>query len=327
MDHVEELVNLEAIRDAAERLSGVARHTPLLPLEEGPPGYGGSIRVKCESLQRGGSFKLRGAYNFICRLPESRRSRGVVTYSSGNHGRAVALAAGILGLPAVVVVPVDAPRVKVEGIRRLGAEVVAEGTTSVQRQRRALAIAEARGLEVVPPFDDPRIIAGQGTVGLEIAEDWPDVERVLVPLGGGGLVSGVAVALSALRPKVRVYGVEPQGAASMRRSLDAGRPVELESIDTVADGLKPVRPGDLTFEHVRSLVTDVVTVSDAAIVEAMLWCAYECKLVVEPSGAAALAALTHAAIAGTRERTAVVLSGGNLDPAALASYPRPGASE
>jgi threonine dehydratase len=319
-------VSLESIRDAAERLAGVARRTPLLPVEEGPGGYAGAIRLKCESLQRGGSFKLRGAYNFISRLPDARRSRGVVTYSSGNHGRAVALAARILALPAVVVVPVDAPRVKVEGIRRLGAEVVAEGTTSVQRQRRALAIAEARGLEVVPPFDDPRIIAGQGTVGLEIAEDWPDVERVVVPIGGGGLISGVAAALTALRPSVRVYGVQAEGAASMRKSLDAGRPVELESVDTIADGLKPVRPGDLTFQHVRSLVVDVVTVSDAAIVESMLWCAYECKLLVEPSGAAALAALSHPAIAGTREGTAVVLSGGNLDPAVLADGAGPGAT-
>jgi threonine dehydratase len=224
-------------------------------------------------------------------------------------------------LPALVVVPVDIPTVKVEGIRGAGAEIVKEGTTSLERQRRALALAKERGMTVVPPFDHPHIIAGQGTVGLEIAEEWPEVERVLVPVGGGGLASGVAVAIRSLAPSAAVYGVEPEGAASMRRSLDAGEPVTLDSVETVADGLKPVRPGDLTFAHLRALVTEVVTVSDQEIVEAMLRCAAEFKLVVEPSGAAALAALGRPEVGGADILTAVVLSGGNVDPRTLARSP------
>lgn len=300
----------------------MVRRTPLL--EAGGPiaGARGRLRLKCESLQRGGAFKIRGAFNFVSRLPEERRRQGVITYSSGNHGRAVALTARELGIPATVVVPVDAPRIKLEAIRRLGAEIVKEGTTSLERRRRALAIAEERGLQVVPPFDHPDIIAGQGTVGLEIVEAWPDVERVVVPIGGGGLISGVAAAVRGLCPGVRVVGVEPEGAASMRRSLDAGEPVTLERVDTVADGLKPVRPGDLTYRHVRTLVDDLVTVTDEAIVRATVWCAREARLVVEPSGAASLAALGCPGVRESEAATAVVISGGNIDPSRLGDWAR-----
>ncbi|HSR42448.1 MAG TPA: threonine/serine dehydratase, partial [Longimicrobiales bacterium] len=260
-----DLVSLEDVREAADRLEGVAIPTPTLPSAELSDALDGEVRVKCESLQRAGAFKIRGAYNFVSRLPREALDRGVTTYSSGNHAQAVALAAGIMGARSVVVMPTTAPEVKRRGARRLGAEVVLEGTTSLERRARAEEIAEAEGLTIVPPFDDPRIIAGQGTVGLEIHEAWPDVQAVLVPVGGGGLLSGIAAALRRLRPGVVILGVEPRGAASMRLALDQGRPVPLDTIETIADGLAPVRAGELTFEHVRDLVDDVVTVDDDAI--------------------------------------------------------------
>ncbi len=312
------IVTIDEVRAAAARIRGVARRTPLLAgAPEGLKGAGSAdgLRLKCENLQRGGAFKLRGAYNFIAQLDEAERARGVLTYSSGNHGRAVAYAARQLGLPALVVVPVDAPRVKVEGIRRLGAEIVEEGTTSVERKRRAEAIAAERGMAIVPPFDHPHIIAGQGTVGLEIVEDWPTVRRVVVPVGGGGLLAGVAASVRALAPEAVVIGVEPSGADSMRRSLQAGRPVELTSVASVADGLKPVRPGDLTFSHAQALVSEVVAVDDAEILRALAWCAENFRLLVEPSGAAAVAALLVGRLAEAWVPTAFVISGGNVDPA------------
>ncbi len=325
----DQLVDLEEIRAAAERIDGVVRRTPLL-VERALAGISDmSLRLKCENLQRGGAFKLRGAYNYVATLPAAERSRGVVTYSSGNHGRAVALAARLLGVPAVVVVPVDAPRVKVDAIGALGAEVVEEGTTSLQRKRRAEAIAQERELAVVPPFDHPQIIAGQGTVGLEIVEDWPDVERVLVPVGGGGLLAGVAAAVRRLRPEAEVLGVEPRGSACMRRSLDAGEPVELDSVSSVADGLRPVRPGELTYRHAQALVSDVILVDDDEILAGLAWCAEEFRLVVEPSGAAAVGAVLAGKLPEPDRATVVILSGGNVDPGSwgrwVSEYGRRGA--
>jgi threonine dehydratase len=276
------------------------------------------VRLKCESLQRAGSFKARGANNFVMQLPGDQVERGVITYSSGNHAQAVALAARTRGVPSLVVMPTTAPEVKVRGARRLGAEVVFEGTTSVQRKRRAEKIAEDRGLCMVPPFDHPWIIAGQGTVGLEIVEEWQDVDVVVTPIGGGGLCSGTAAAVRRLRPDARIVGVEPEGAASMRAALDAGHVVELDTIDTIADGLAPVRAGELTFEHVRELVDDVVTVDDDAIREATGILLHEHKLVVEYSGAATVAALLGRRVGGLEgAKVAAVLSGGNLDPGLL----------
>jgi threonine dehydratase len=315
---IEQLVSLDEVRAAAQRIGAVVRRTPLVVERSGLPAAAGQLRLKCENLQRGGAFKLRGAYNFIALLPESERARGVITYSSGNHGRAMALAASELTVPAVVVVPVDAPEVKVEAIRRLGAEVFSEGTTSLERQRRAEEIAAARGMVIVPPFEHRHIIAGQGTAGLEIVEDWPDVQRVLVPVGGGGLLAGVAVAVRALAPQAEILGVEPSGAAAMHRSLEAGQPVQLETVASVADGLKPVRPGDLTFAHARQLVDDVVVVEDEEILKALAWIAEEFRLVVEPSGAAAVAAYMSGRL--PERPTAAVLSGGNVDPTRWAAW-------
>jgi len=311
--NVSGLVTLPEVDAAAKRIKGVALHTPLLPFPELSEELGGEIRLKCESLQRGGSFKIRGALNFLSQLPADEMKRGVITYSSGNHAQALALAAQLKRVRAVVVMPTTAPRVKVEGAERLGAEVVFEGTTSLHRKDRAEAIAETEDLTVVPPFDHPFIIAGQGTVGLEIAHDWPEVEVVLVPVGGGGLASGTAVALKSVLPGVQIVGVEPDGAASMRAALDAGEPVTLDRIDTIADGIASVRTGDLTFLHAQALFDDVVLVNDKAIRRATSLLLSRRKLAVEYSGAAALGALLSGAVDARGRNVAVVLSGGNLD--------------
>jgi threonine dehydratase len=305
-------VSLQAIEEAADRIGGVARKTPLVPLVlEGH----GRVLAKCENLQPGGAFKIRGAHNFIAQLSDAERYRGVITYSSGNHGQAVALSAGVVGVKTVVVMPTNAPGIKVDGARALGAEVLFAGVTSASRKARAESVAAERGLRMVPPFDDPWIISGQGTVGLEILRECPEVSRVLVPVGGGGLLAGIATAIKLQRPDVEVIGVEPVGASKMRDSLAAGRPVTLDHVASIADGLIPVRPGDLTFEHVRRFADDVVTVDDDAIKTAVLELFRRGKLVVEPSGAASVAALisgTVEPVVGNDTTTVVVLSGGNI---------------
>ena len=323
------LVTIDAIRAAAERIRQAAVRTPLLSSWLDRPG-GTRLWLKCESLQHGGAFKLRGAYNFIAMLDASDRAAGVVTYSSGNHAQAVAWCAREFGARATVVMPVDAPPIKRDAVIAMGGRVEQVGTTTTERKARAEEIVAEEGGAMVPPFDNPTIIAGQGTVGLEIVEQlaaaWERDEPagppglVIVPIGGGGLVSGVAAALRALSPETRIVGVEPEGAPKMRRSLDAGEPVTLPSIDTIADGLKPVRPGDLTFAHVRDLVDDVVTLTDASIRAAVLWC-YGRRLVVEPSGAASVAALLSGRVRPAASgETVAVLSGGNLDPALLGRW-------
>ena len=309
------LVDHERIEAAAERLRGVIVETPLLAAPWLDELLGGEVRLKCENLQRAGAFKIRGAYNAIASLDEAGRARGVIAYSSGNHAQGVALAARLFGVRAVVVMPTTAPRVKMDGARRLGAEVVLEGTTSVERQHRAESIAAQQGLTIIPAFEDPDIIAGQGTVGMEIVAAWPEVETVLVPIGGGGLISGIAAWIRHAHPHCRVIGVEPERADAMKRSVAAGHPVTIEARGTIADGLMPVRPGDLTFAHVRALVHDIVTVSDDAIADATMRLLRQGKLVVEFSGAATVAAMLAGAFDARGGRTAAVLSGGNLDAA------------
>lgn len=314
----EGLVGLTEIEAAARRLAGVAVKTPLLFSDAVSDAVGTEVRLKCESLQRAGSFKIRGAYNFVSQLSDQQVEKGIITYSSGNHAQALALTGKLRDIRAVVVMPTTAPRVKVEGTRRLGAQVVFEGTTSVERKLRAEAMAEEEGLALVPPFDHRHIIAGQGTVGLEIAREWEDVDLVLAPIGGGGLASGVAAAVKRLVPKARVIGVEPEGAASMRAALDHGAPTLLASVDTIADGLMPVIAGELTFEHARDLMDDVVTVDDAAIRAATALLVNRQRLVVEFSGAATTAALLAGKVDAAGARVAAIVSGGNLDPAYLA---------
>lgn len=302
---------LTAINDAASRIAGMARRTPVLDI-----GDDQVLHVKCEQLQPIGAFKVRGACNFMLQLPASRLRAGVITYSSGNHGQAVAFAAQRLGTRAVVVMPETAPTVKVEGARRWGAEVIFAGTTTLHRQARAEAEAGARDLTIVPPFDCLRIIEGQGTAGLELLGQVPGVRTVYVPVGGGGLISGVAAALKLSDPDIRVVGVEPAGAAKMSRSLAAGQPITLEHVSSLADGLLAVRPGGLNFLHVQAFVDEVITVDEAEIVDSLRWLFDTARLVVEPSGAVAVAGARRQSHAGAAPDgpVAAILSGGNIGP-------------
>ena len=324
------LVSLTDIEEAAERIRGTVVRTPLIPDADLSESLGIEVRLKCESLQKAGSFKARGACNFLARLTAEELRRGVITYSSGNHGQAMAFAAGLKGVRAVVVMPTTAPRVKSDGARRLGARVEFAGTTSEHRRARAEEIAADEGLVMVPPFDHPWIIAGAGTVAREVVEDWPEVETLLVPIGGGGQVAGCAAALRRLRPDATIIGVEPAGAPTMRRALDAGKPQTLDRIDTIADGLAPTRAGDLTYAHAAAFLDDVVLVEDEDIRRAARHLMLRRKLVVEYSGAATVAALISGRIAATGPGGApdpaagpfpssvcAVLSGGNLDTSLL----------
>jgi len=306
-----QLVTLPSIQQAALRIASLARHTPTI---EVAPGF----FLKCENLQPGGAFKIRGASNMLARLDDRARAAGVITYSSGNHGQALAIAASRLGVRAEIVMPETAPRVKVAGVERAGATVIVAGTTLFDRRSRAEAEASARGLTIVPPFDHPWIIEGQGTAGLEIVEQHPEVETVYVPIGGGGLIAGVATAVKGLKPAARVVGVEPAGAAKMTAALAAGSPVSLSSTSSIADGLLALRAGDLTFAHVRQFVDEVVTVDDDAIAAAVKWLFREARLVVEPSGAASVAAALARPSSGGP--VVALVSGGNVDPAAFARY-------
>jgi threo-3-hydroxy-L-aspartate ammonia-lyase len=302
------MVTLDEIKKAASRVRVIARVTPLLDVSAlaGRP-----LLLKCESLQPGGAFKIRGAYNMVAQLSPEQRARGVVTYSSGNHGQAMALAARELGAPAVVVMPTTAPQIKVDGARGFGADIIFAGTTSIERRARAEAEASARGLTMVPPFDDELIIAGAGTLGLELLDQRPDVEAVLVPVGGGGLLAGVATAMKLSNPGVRVIGIEPAGADAMKQSLERGAPVTLPKTETIADGLMPVRPGDITFAHAQTFVDQVVTVTDDQIIDAVLWLFSKVKIVAEPSGAATVAAALFGNIECAGPLVAIV-SGGNM---------------
>lgn len=317
-----DLVPLSDIRAAAGRIRGTVVRTPLIPDIDLSETVGGEVRLKCESLQRAGAFKARGACNFLARLSAADLERGVITYSSGNHAQAVAFAAGLRGGgPAVVVMPTTAPRVKSDGARRLGARIEFAGTTSEHRRARAEEIAAAEGQVMVPPFDHPWIIAGAGTVALEVFEDWPEVDALLVPIGGGGQAAGCAAALRRLKPQSTIIGVEPTGAPTMRRALDAGGPATLERIDTIADGLAPTRAGDLTFAHAAALLDDVVLVEDEEIRRAAAHLVARRKLVVEYSGAAAVAALLSGRVPAAGRRVCAVLSGGNLDTSLLGGIP------
>ena len=312
------LVTLGDIRAAGERIRPASRLTPVIDVSAAA---GRRLLLKCENLQAAGAFKIRGAFNMAAQLTAEQRARGVITYSSGNHGQALALAARALGMPAVVVMPTTAPGMKIEGARAYGAEIILEGTTSLERRARAEAEAERRGFAIVPSFDHPHIIAGQGTIGLEVLAQQPDAAALLVPIGGGGLAAGIAAAVRRLKPHVKVIGVEPAGAAAMKASLDAGRPITLPSTASIADGLLALRPGDLTFAHVRQLVDAVITVDDDAIAGAMRWIFEKAKLVAEPSGAVTTAAVLSGALdaAGPVEGAVVaIISGGNVDATSFA---------
>jgi threonine dehydratase len=308
-----ELVTLDSIREAATGLVGVAVRTALQPVPALAEVAGFPVYLKLESQQPTGAFKLRGAWTAVRRLPEAARRRGVITFSSGNHGQALAYAARRLGIRAVVVMPETAPPLKIAGVEKWGGEVVLAGTTSDQRRARAEEIVAREGLTMVPPFDHPDIIAGQGTVGLEIFEDLPDVTDVAVQVGGGGLLAGITTALAAVRPEARVTAVEPEGAPKMQAALAKGAVVRLPSTHSIADGLLPVAVGELPLALVRGRVT-AVTVSDDAIADATVWLQRSCGVLAEPSGAATTAALRAGRFRPSGP-TVLVVSGGNVDPA------------
>jgi threonine dehydratase len=316
-------VSIDEIYAARERIRDVAVRTPLVPGIGLEVPDANRLWLKAENFQRTWSFKLRGAYNAVASLEPGERSKGVITYSSGNHGQAVACAASLLGIPAVIVMPEDAIPVKVEMTRRYGAEVVFAGHTSLDRQRRAMELVELHGYVVIPPFDDRRIIAGQGTAGLEIVEQLPELEAVVVQVGGGGLVSGVATAVKTLRPEVCLIGVEPEGAADARDSWRSGTLSTWSSVETVADGLRTSQVGELNFATIRELVDDIVTVTDEEILSAVRTLVNGAKLVAEPSGAVAPAAVLTGRT-GLRDTNIVaIISGGNIDPARLRSCLEP----
>jgi threonine dehydratase len=317
-----DLVSVDEIRAAAVRLDGVALRTPLVPFGAGratPP----RLLVKAESLQPTGAFKLRGAYNAISALPAERRGRGVVAHSSGNHARAVAYAAALLGIPATVVVPSNAPRVKVEAARSLGAQIVTCEPSLAARAAVVDELVARHDYAPIPPFEHRDVIAGQGTVGLEIAADCPDVDLVVCPVGGGGLISGVAAAIAAAKPAARVVGVEPELAADARDSLRHARRVAWAASDTqrtIADALRADQVGELPMQHLLGQVHDIVTVTDDEIKAAMRLLATDARLVAEPGGAVAVAAcLFRASELPDASRCVAILSGGNVDPELLAS--------
>jgi threonine dehydratase len=314
------MVTLTEIKEAQSRLHGVAFRTPLIEFIY-PESEARRLYLKPENQQPIGAFKLRGAYNKIASLSEADRKRGVITYSSGNHGQGVAYAARSLGVKAVIVMPDNAPTIKREATAELGAELVLVGPGSAERQLKAEELAAQHGYVIVPPFNDEQIIAGQGTIGLEILEDLPKVETVFAPVGGGGMISGVATAIKLSKPSVKVIGVEPELAGDAQASLRTGKIVEFpadEVSQTIADGLRTQSIGPINFEHIRRYVDDIVTVSEDEIREAVRLLAANPKTVAEPSGAVAVAGFLFRR--GQLPKTQVnvaIISGGNIDPTML----------
>ncbi|HEX5165305.1 MAG TPA: threonine ammonia-lyase [Thermomicrobiales bacterium] len=308
------MVSLAEVEAAQDRLRGVIVATPMLPGARLSEDAGGNVFVKAENTQRGGSFKLRGAYNKISGLSAEQRERGVIAASMGNHAQGVALAARMLGAPAIVVMPEEASLTKITATRRYGAEVILYGQSFDEATAHALALSESEGYTLVHAFDDPAIIAGQGVVGLEILDALPNVGTVIVPIGGGGLIGGIASVISAKRPEARVIGVQAAGCSAVQSSLAAGRPVMLAQARTIADGIAVKRPGEVTLPLIRDLVEEVVTVEEDEIAGAIFYTLQHLRLLVEGAGAVGIAALLAGKVRPRGgEPVCVVLSGGNID--------------
>jgi threonine dehydratase len=313
------MVSFDDVKAAAQRLSGVAHRTSIVTSRTLDARLGAQVFFKCENFQRGGAFKFRGAYNTINQLSDAQRRRGVVSFSSGNHAQGVALAAKLLDTPAVIVMPHDAPEVKLAATRGYGAEVVLYDRVEQKREVVAQQLAGERGLALVPPFDHPHIIAGQGTAALELLTDVPDLDVLIVPIGGGGLISGCSIAAHALRPGIRIVGVEPDTANDSYLSLQTGEIVSTPQSHSMADGLLPTAPGAITFPIMRQHLESIVLVSDDEIAEAVRFLVTRLKLVVEPSGAAPLAALLTGRVPNVAgKKIGAIVSGGNVDPQRLA---------
>jgi len=306
-------ITLADVQDAALRLDGVAHRTPVVTSARLNDELGIELHLKCENLQRMGAFKFRGAYNTLSRLDEAARTAGVVAFSSGNHAQAVALAARLLGIPATIVMPTDAPQIKLTATRGYGADVVTYDRLTEDREAIARELAQRDGRTVIPPFNNARIAAGQGTAALELLEEAPELDVVIAPLGGGGLLSGTAVATHGIRPQARILGAEPAAGDDGKQSFDAGRIVTIPVPDTIADGAQTTALGTLTFPIIRELVEDIVRVSDDDLVAGMRALAHTCKLVVEPTGALAFAAARSLAPSMPGAKVGVILSGGNVD--------------
>lgn len=305
---------------AARRLAGVAHRTPVVTSRSLDERCRAKLYLKCENLQRMGAFKFRGAYNFLAQLSPQERARGVVAFSSGNHAQGVALAARLFGVSATIVMPTDAPAVKLNATRGYGAEIVFYEREKSHRDQIARGVAEERGATLVPPFDDPRIVAGAGTAALELLEDAGSLDAIVVPVGGGGLMGGSAIAAHGIDPAIAIYGVEPKSGDDFVQSLARGERVTIAVPKTIADGLQTTSPGEVTFAIAREHVRAVVTVSDDELRDAMRLAFERMKLVMEPSGVAGLAALMHGRIPGLDgKRVGVVISGGNIDAARYAA--------
>jgi len=315
-------ISIEDVRAAARRIGGIATRTPVATSRSLDALVGATVFLKCENLQRGGAFKFRGAYNRLVCLSDAERARGVVAFSSGNHAQGVALAARELGVAATIVMPSDAPPLKVQATAGYGASIVRYDRLTEDREAIARQLAQDRGLTLVPPYDHPLIMAGQGTAALELFEDTGPLDWLLVPVGGGGLLSGCATAAASLSPQAKVVGVETETSNDWVQSLAAGHPVRIPPPDTIADGMRTQQPGALTFPIVQRLVHSVTTVTDDEVKRAMVYLLLRLKLLVEPTGAVPMALLLSgqwSAVSGQQkgQRIGVILSGGNADPAVL----------
>ncbi|GAA2583166.1 pyridoxal-phosphate dependent enzyme [Winogradskya consettensis] len=312
------MVILQDVRDAAERLKGVAHRTPVIRSRTLDDLVGASVFLKAENLQRVGAFKFRGAYNAFSQLTPEQLTRGVVTFSSGNHAQAIALSARELGSTAVIVMPQDSPVAKLDAVRGYGAEIVLYDRYTADREEIGRTLAGERGLTLIPPFDHPHVIAGQGTAALELLDEVGELDAIVVPVGGGGLIAGTAVAAKGLHPAIRVIGVEPEAGDDTRRSLAAGERITIDVPRTIADGQATTAPGELTFALNKDLVDEIVLVSDDELRDALRFAVDRLKLVLEPSGATGLAALLTGRVTPTPARIGVILSGGNVGAARLA---------
>ncbi|GAC1501740.1 MAG: pyridoxal-phosphate dependent enzyme [Vulcanimicrobiaceae bacterium] len=306
-------VTFEDVTAAEQRLSGIAHRTPVLTSRTLEAASGARVFLKCENFQRMGAFKFRGAYNRLSRLSPDERARGVVSFSSGNHAQGVALAAQLLEMEAIIVMPRDAPRSKVEATRAYGAQIVVYDRAEEDREAIARRICAERNATLVPPYDDANVIAGQGTVALELLDQAGHLDMIVVSVGGGGLLSGCAIAANGVDPAIAVYGVEPETGNDFARSLAEGKRISIPVPHTIADGMQTQSPGAMTFPLVQRYAAGIVTVSDAELIEAMRFAFERMRMVVEPSGAAALAAVMHGRVPARGKRVGVVISGGNVD--------------
>jgi threonine dehydratase len=306
-------IQLSDIQAAAERTRGLVHRTPVFTSRTFDALAGARVFFKCENFQRGGAFKIRGASNFILSIPKDHLPRGVVTYSSGNHGQAVAIAAESLGVPTAIVMPADAPASKLAATRSHGARIVTYDRATEDREAIAVRIANETGATIVPPYDHPWTIAGQGTAALELLAEIPDLDALVVPIGGGGLISGSCIAAHAIRPGIRIFGVEPAQGNDTLLSLRAGQRIAIPLPETIADGLRAAKPGEITFPIVQKHVEDIALVSDSEIRDAMSFLLTRMKILVEPSGAAPAAAVMQKKLPYGIQKVGVILSGGNVD--------------